>query len=338
MTRLAMICGCAGTRLSSWETDFFRETRPAGFILFSRNCQTPDQIRALTGAFLDCVQHDALVLIDQEGGRVQRLPPPQWPAYPPGAAIGRIYDRNKALGLEAARLDARLIGDDLAGLGINMDCLPVLDLAVSSGHEIIGERAYHGDPEAVARLGRAAADGLMAAGVLPVVKHIPGHGRANADSHESLPTVEVSRETLESTDFMPFRALNDMPAAMTAHILYTDIDAVRPATTSAAIIGEVIRGFMGFDGLLMSDDVSMGALRGTIATRVDALFEAGCDLALHCNGEMAEMEDLARHTPQLAGKRKTRFDNAMARIAPAGPIDRDQAWQRLQALLATVNG
>lgn len=333
MTIRAMICGSSGLTLTPEETAFFRRTQPAGFILFVRNCEIPAQVSDLVKQFQDCVDHQALVLIDQEGGRVQRLTPPHWAQYPPGEVFGRIYDQNTEAGLEAAHLSARLIGDDLHRLGINMNCLPVLDLAFEGRHQVIGSRAYHSDPAIVSALGRAASEGLLAAGVLPVIKHIPGHGRAGVDSHEKLPEVDATREDLASLDFIPFTALNDMPAAMTAHILYTDLDPVRPATTSRGIIKEVIRGAIGFDGLLMSDDVSMGALSGTIAERTVALFEAGCDVALHCNGELEEMEEMAAQTPELAATSKTRFERTIGMIKTPGDFDRDLSWHRLQTLI-----
>ncbi len=332
----AMICGSSGLALTEDEISFFQRTRPAGYILFARNCETADQIRALIDQFLACVGHPALVLIDQEGGRVQRLTPPIWPSYPAGRKIGKIFARDKDLGIEAARLAARLIGDDLHSLGINMDCLPVLDLALAGGHQVIGDRAYDSDPEIVSILGRSACEGLLSSGVLPVIKHIPGHGRAAADSHEKLPEVTASREDLEGLDFLPFMALRDMPAAMTAHILYTSFDAVRPATTSPCIISEVIRSYIGFDGLLISDDISMGALSGTIVERVDALFTAGCDIALHCNGDMGEMETLADRAPVLQGAGRARFDTALDMIEKPAHLNREMAWQRLQDLLDGV--
>ncbi|MBZ0217830.1 MAG: beta-N-acetylhexosaminidase [Fimbriimonadaceae bacterium] len=333
MNSCAMICGSSGLALTQEEVAFFRETRPAGFILFARNCDTPDQIGRLIDQFRNCAGRETLILIDQEGGRIQRLAPPLWPQYPTARRIGEIYDQDRDQGIEAARLASRLIGDDLCQLGINMDCLPVLDLSFDSGHKVIGDRAYHRNPQIVSALGRAACEGLFAAGILPVIKHIPGHGRAAADSHEQLPEVSASLAELADLDFVPFKALADMPAAMTAHILYTNLDAVRPATTSRYILDEVIRRMLGFDGLLMSDDVSMGALSGTIGERVDALFDAGCDIALHCNGDIEEMEVLAAHTPELAGTSKARFDRALNLIEPPEELDRELAWQRLRDLL-----
>lgn len=331
----AMICGSRGLTLTKSEADFFRVTKPAGFILFARNCDTHDQIRGLVNSFLDCVGHQALILIDQEGGRVQRLTPPNWKAYPTGQSIGQVYERDNEAGIEAAHLASRLIGSDLHDLGINMDCLPVLDLAFEGGHKVIGDRAYHNTPEIVSILGRAACEGLYSAGVLPVIKHIPGHGRAGADSHEKLPEVDALLEELEKLDFVPFKELNDMPAAMTAHILYTSLDAVHPATTSPCIIKEVIRDFIGFKGLLMSDDVSMGALSGTIAERTEALFAAGCDVALHCNGDLGEMIALESRSPELTDDSLARFELARDKIASPVPFDREAGWQRLQDLMAT---
>ncbi|MCE1236562.1 MAG: beta-N-acetylhexosaminidase [Hyphomicrobiales bacterium] len=298
----AFIAGCAGPTLSPEEVAFFAETRPWGFILFKRNCETPDQIRALTAALRAAADRpDAPILIDQEGGRVQRLGPPHWPAYPTGRTYGDVHRRNCGDGLRAARLGARLIAADLLDLGIDVDCLPVLDVPVEGAHDVIGHRAYGVTPEVVSALGRAAAAGLLDGGVLPVIKHIPGHGRAGVDSHHHLPVVDTPRETLEATDFLPFRAAADLPLAMTAHVVYTAIDPDRPATTSTTVISSVIRGFIGYDGCLMSDDVSMQALSGTIGERTRAALDAGCDLALHCNGDLAEMREVAVNCRPLEG-------------------------------------
>jgi beta-N-acetylhexosaminidase len=330
----AMICGASGQTLTDQEIGFFKDHRPAGLILFARNCATADQVKGLVNSFLETVGHDALVLIDQEGGRVQRLVPPEWPQYPPGRVFGALYDRDHAAGLEAVWLAANLIGRDLNELGINMDCLPVLDLQSDEGHDVIGDRAYHEDPDIVTELGRRACDGLLAAGVLPVVKHIPGHGRAGADSHKDLPIVSTPRSELELSDFVPFQKLAHMPAAMTAHVVYSDLDEARPATVSPAIIREVIRGHIGFNGLLMSDDVSMNALEGTIAERTAALIDAGCDMALHCNGNMDEMEEVAANVPELADQALARFEKALAMRGKAGSPQRGDTMDRLRALIA----
>jgi beta-N-acetylhexosaminidase len=327
----AVIFGCAGATLSDGERDFFRAADPVGFILFQRNCETPEQVRTLVDALRAAVgRADALVLIDQEGGRVQRLKPPHWPAYPPAA---RLASLGESAG-EAVWMGARLIADDLAQLGITVDCLPVLDIPVSGADAVIGDRAYGTDPARVASLGHAACTGLLAGGVLPVVKHIPGHGRATVDSHHALPRVEASCQMLESSDFVPFRALADMPLAMTAHIVYTAIDDQRPATLSRRVIDEVIRSGIGFDGLLMTDDLSMRALGGSFAARTRAALEAGCDIVLHCNGEMSEMEEIAGATPPVGAAARDRLDRAKARRGAAQPIDRAALEARFRALLA----
>ena len=336
MTARAFIAGCSGPELTPDERAFFRDSRPWGFILFKRNIESPEQVRALTGALRETIGvADAPILIDQEGGRVQRMGPPHWRRYPPGRAYGRANGNNPR---ELARLGARLIADDLLAVGINVDCLPVLDVPVPGAHDIIGDRAYADDPTTVAVLGRAAAEGLLAGGVLPVIKHMPGHGRARADSHEALPVVETSREELEAIDFEPFRALADMPLAMTAHVVYTAIDPAAPATTSRTVMDEVIRGSIGFDGLVMSDDLSMKALSGSLRERAAAALAAGCDVALHCNGRLDEMQAVAEGAPVLSGKAKKRAEHALARIRhrpePLDPVD---AHARLTAALAMVS-
>ncbi|MBS9476153.1 beta-N-acetylhexosaminidase [Ancylobacter radicis] len=332
----AFITGCAGTHLTAEEDAFLRETNPWGLILFRRNVETPEQVAALVGAFRAIVgRPDAPVLIDQEGGRVQRLGPPHWPVYPPADVFARLTDAaGEARGAEAARLGARLMADDLAALGINVDCVPCADLRLPEGHGIIGDRAYGETPERVAPLARAAAAGLMDGGVLPVLKHIPGHGRARADSHESLPVVETARAELEATDFEAFRLLADLPLGMTAHVVYAAIDADTPATTSKRVIDEVIRGFIGFDGALMSDDLSMGALAGTLASRAEASFAAGCDLALHCNGRLDEMREVASASPLLAGEAARRCAAALERIKIPSAREPTQARARFSDMIA----
>ncbi|MCW5749304.1 MAG: beta-N-acetylhexosaminidase, partial [Alphaproteobacteria bacterium] len=275
----AMIFGCAGHRLSADERSFFRDVDPLGFILFARNVATPAQLRALTSDLRDSVgRADAPVLIDQEGGRVARLKPPYWRVAPPAAVFGELYAREPETAVEAARLNARLIAADLTPLGIDVDCAPVLDVTVPGAHGVIGDRAFGVDPATVAALGRAQADGLLLGGVMPVMKHIPGHGRARADSHLELPVVEATRGELEASDFAPFRALADLPWAMTAHVLYRALSGNRPATTSDVVVRDIIRGHIGFDGLLLTDDLSMGALDGTCAERAAASLAAGCDV------------------------------------------------------------
>jgi beta-N-acetylhexosaminidase len=329
----ACILGCAGPKLSDAERAFFRQVQPWGFILFRRNIENPDQVRALTEALRACVNRpDAPVLIDQEGGRVQRLGPPHWPVYPPGRAYGAL---GPTLGREMGRLGARLIAHDLAAVGITVDCLPVLDVPAANAHDVIGDRAYARSPEDVASLGRAAAEGLIAGGVLPVVKHIPGHGRAGADSHKALPVVEASLAELEAVDFVPFRALADMPMAMTAHVVYTAIDRTRPATTSPRVIADIIRGAIGFQGLLMSDDMSMKALSGDLTGLSRAALAAGCDVVLHCNGDMEEMRAVVAGSTPLAGQAEARATAALARIAAAPePFDAAEARARFDAAFA----
>jgi beta-N-acetylhexosaminidase len=328
VTGLAAIFGCAGPTLGEGEAAFFRETRPWGFILFGRNVETPDQVRRLVGDLRETVG-DAPVLIDQEGGRVQRLKPPHWPKYPPGAAYGALPDAAERR--EIARLGGRLIAHDLMALGVNVDCAPVLDTPTPGAHDVIGDRAYGQTPELVAELGRAFAEGLLAGGVLPVIKHIPGHGRAHADSHQQLPMVEATRAEL-ARDFAPFRANADLPAAMTAHVVYPAIDPTGPATTSRAMIEEVIRRDIGFDGLLMTDDLSMKALSGDFASRARDALAAGCDVVLHCNGDMAEMRAVAAGAKPLAGESQRRADAALARIAKgAESFDVEMARARFAA-------
>ncbi len=328
----AVIFGCGGARLSGGERDFFRAVDPLGFILFQRNCAAPDQVRGLVEALRETVgRADAPVLIDQEGGRVARLKPPHWPAYPAAAVLAALGGERAR---EAVRLGARLIADDLVALGITVDCLPVLDIPVSGADDVIGDRAYGDSPDSVSALGRAACEGLLSGGVLPVLKHIPGHGRAMLDSHLALPRVEAPRATLEAIDFAPFRALAGMPLAMTAHIVYTALDAERPATLSRRVIDEAIRAAIGFDGLLLSDDLSMRALGGSFAGRAAGALDAGCDLVLHCNGDMAEMTEVAGATGPHTAAARRRFDRAEARRGAAQPIDRPALEARFRALVA----
>ena len=334
----ACILGCAGLSLTAEERAFFADVRPWGFILFRRNVESPDQVRALVEALRACVGRcDAPVLIDQEGGRVQRLGPPHWRRYPPGAVYGRLAANDPLLRREITRLGARLIAHDLSALGINGDCLPVLDVPQPGAHDIIGDRAYGVTADEIAVLGRAAAEGLIAGGVLPVIKHIPGHGRAGADSHLALPQVTAALDELTVVDVAPFRVLSDMPMAMTAHVVYTAIDRLRPATTSRKVIGRTIRGAIGFDGLLMSDDLSMKALSGDFTERARAALAAGCDVVLHCNGDMAEMTAVVAGTGELAGRSRARAAAALGRIAKtAEPFDVEAARARFDAALDGV--
>ncbi len=333
--RSRAIYGCAGPVLSAAERGFFREVRPWGFILFGRNIENPDQIRALVSALRETVNDFAApILVDQEGGRVARLKPPLWPQRPPASHFGALYAQSQEKAREATYLNARLIAHDLSSLGINVDCLPVLDVPAPGAHDIIGDRAFAADPATIIDLGRAQIEGLMDGGVLPVMKHIPGHGRAGADSHLTLPRVSATVEELSASDFVTFRSLDSCPIAMTAHVVYDSIDPQRPATTSPKVIRDVIRGEIGFEGLLMSDDLSMKALDGPLALRAKAALFAGCDLALHCNGDMDEMKDVASEVTELDGLALKRSEQALSHlITPDTGFDPDAAAARLAGLL-----
>jgi beta-N-acetylhexosaminidase len=335
MNTRAFITGVSGLELSAAEREFIRAERPWGFILFKRNVETPAQVAQLISELrAEVGNSDAPVLIDQEGGRVQRLGPPNWPVYPPGAVFAALYDIDPILGLTAARLSARLIAADLADIGITVDCLPLADVPVDGADAVIGNRAYGTEPAKVAAIARAVTEGLEQGGVLPVLKHIPGHGRATADTHFRLPVVDTARIELERTDFAAFQPLAELPMAMTAHVVFSALDPAHPATTSATIIEQVIRGVIGFQGLLMSDDVSMNALAGSIPERTRAIFAAGCDIVLHCNGKLEEMQEVARETPELSGKALARAGRALAARRAPLPLDRQAARAELEALIA----
>jgi beta-N-acetylhexosaminidase len=333
MAARAFITGVSGMQLTAGERAFLREADPWGFILFGRNISTPAQVRRLVGECREAVGRDAPVLIDQEGGRVQRLGPPHWPIYPPGELYGRLYDKDCAKGLAAAGLGARLIAHDLMELGIDVDCLPVADVPARGANPIIGDRAYGRVPDQVAAIGGAVAAGLLAGGVLPVLKHLPGHGRANADSHERLPKVTTARETLEACDFAAFRPLSRLPLGMTAHVVFSDIDPVAPATTSATMVREVIRGLIGFEGLLMSDDIAMGALSGAMPERTQAALAAGCDVVLHCNGRFDEMQKVAAESPRLDGIAARRAETALAARGEPEEFDPVEARKTFNGLI-----
>ncbi len=335
MTYKAFISGCAGTALSVEEQAFFRAERPCGLILFERNCESPAQLQRLVAQFREAVDKDdgqVMVLIDQEGGRIQRLRPPHWRQLPPMRAIGDHHRKHPEEGVSLARYAGQLLALDLAGIGINVNCAPVLDVPTQGAHDIIGNRAFATDPQVVSLLGRALAEGLLAGGVLPVIKHLPGHGRATSDSHQELPVITASREEMARTDFVPFHALRDLPLGMTAHILLPGLDAHNPVSTSAHIIADVIRGEIGFQGLLMSDDLSMGALSGDVAARSRNVIRAGCDVILHCNGDMDEMRAVAAHCPALEGVARDRYRAALDRLAPPTPFDPATAEAALAAI------
>ena len=334
----AFICGCHGPALSAGEREMFRKTRPWGLILFKRNIEDRSQLIRLIRDFRDIVgRHDAPVLIDQEGGRVQRLGPPHWRKYPPAGAFAAVGNPDKDATGDLIRLSSRVMAADLREVGVNIDCLPVLDVPEPGAHAVIGDRAYATDPGDVARFGRAACEGMLAGGVLPVIKHMPGHGRARADSHLELPIVAAPLAELERTDFAPFKALADMPLAMTAHVVYSAIDPDRPATISPQVIREIVRGRIGFRGLLMSDDLSMKALKGSFTEKTAALFAAGLDLALHCSGESSEAYEVAAASPVLDGARLAMAERALMSVSgePAAfdPVD---AWTRIQSGLAST--
>jgi len=332
---LAVVFGCAGPRLGDDERRFFRDADPLGFILFERNCAAPDQVCALVGELRAAVgRDDAPVLIDQEGGRVVRLKPPHWRPLPAAARLAHVYQCDAARGVAAARLNARLIAAELHSLGITVDCAPVLDIPVFGSHPVIGDRALGTAPAAVAELGRAFCDGLLAGCVLPVIKHIPGHGRATVDSHHGLPTVAIGVAELERTDFAPFRALADMPVAMIAHVLYTALDPRHVGTVSADVICAAVRGAIGFDGLLVSDDLSMAALPGGLGERTAAALVAGCDVVLHCNADPEEMRVVAAAARPLTARALERLDRAQAMRAAPPAFDAAAGVAELERLLA----
>jgi beta-N-acetylhexosaminidase len=329
---LACIIDVAGTSLSKDEIAFFKDAQPWAFILFGRSCQNHEQIKALTSEIRMSVGRDCLIFLDQEGGRVQRLKPPLWPQWPTYSLYGAIYEINPDAAREAAFLHHRLIAHELRAVGIDADCAPCLDLAVEGAHSVIGDRAFSQSPEIIADLGRQAMNGLHAGGVTSVIKHIPGHGRANADSHHELPIVAEGHNQL-AADFAPFKALNDAPIAMTAHVKYTAYDALDCATTSSKIINEIIRGEMGFDGLLISDDISMKALSGDNRQKAEACYEAGCEVPMLCNASLEDRQDFASACKTLSGKSLARA-NAAEAIArkPIVELDLALSWARFAEL------
>ncbi|WP_162652340.1 beta-N-acetylhexosaminidase [Lentilitoribacter sp. Alg239-R112] len=331
----AMILGCAGLSLNEAERAFFKEENPFGFILFSRNIENAEQVLRLTKDLRTAIDNpQAPILIDQEGGRVQRLRPPIAANYPSASQLGEIYQKKADVGLHAVWLMSRLHAFDLLSLGINVNCLPVLDVPSPDGHEVIGTRAYSKRAEDVVKMGRVACEGLKAGGVLPVIKHMPGHGRAMADTHKELPIVTTPHLDLSASDFIPFKALSEELMAMSAHVVFSDIDTSNPATTSAIVIHDIIRSEIGFDGLLMSDDVSMNALSGDFAQRTSRIFSAGCDIVLHCGGDMDEMETVASNTPILSGASHTRAAAVLSSLAEPDDIDEQDIRQEFEALIS----
>jgi len=334
--RTRAIYGCAGTSLPPAERAFFKEAQPWGFILFGRNIVDRDQVRALVSELRATIgDASAPVLIDQEGGRVARLKPPHWTARPPASVFGRLHVAAAETAHEAAYLNARLMAHDLRELGINVDCTPVLDLPVDGAHDVIGDRAFALDATTIIDLGRAVIEGMIEGGVLPAMKHVPGHGRATADSHFALPRVTTPADELRATDFVPFRSLAHCPLAMTAHVVYEAIDPENPATTSPRVIRNIIRGELEFAGLLFSDDLSMKALEGSLAARAHAAQFAGCDVVLHCNGIMEEMVDIAAEAKPLDDIHLKRAQSALAHLAEPEVFDVEAGEARLAELLRT---
>ena len=333
----AAIYGLAGTELSPEEAAFFADSQPSGYILFKRNIESREQLRRLTDAIRDLEGHDEVpILIDQEGGRVARMRPPEWQAFPPGEAFDELYQLAPSSAIEAARVNARALGLMLGEVGINVECLPMLDVRQPGANDIVGDRALGSEPMQVASLGRAILDGLASAGVLGVIKHIPGHGRAMADSHLELPHVDASDEELR-VDIEPFERLRDAAMGMTSHLLYTEWDAERPASQSPIVIHEIIRQRIGFDGFLMSDDIGMEALGGDHGQRAAACVAAGCDVALHCDGRLENMILVANAVPALSAEGEARLARAMAmRFTPDDEMDFAEAVAMRDALLALV--
>lgn len=330
---LPAILGLSGPALTADEIAFCKAAEPAGFVLFARNCENRGQLRALTDSLRALLGRALPILIDQEGGRVARLRPPEWPEFPAQWRFAELYEKAPISAIEAASVNAQAIALTLAEAGVNVDCLPLLDVRHEGAHDIVGDRALGAEPLRVAALGRAVLDGLEAGGCLGVVKHIPGHGRAGADSHKELPVIDAGADEL-AADLAPFRALRDAPMAMVAHVLYSAWDAERPASISPTVIGEVIRGEIGFDGLLMSDDLAMAALTGTPGERARAVIGAGCDIVLHCSGVLADNDALAGTLSAIGDAAKERLERAMARTGKAS----EQAYEALavkrDALLA----
>jgi beta-N-acetylhexosaminidase len=330
----AFICGCAGTVFTADEARFFAKYNPWGLILFKRNCETPDQITALITAFRKTVARpDAPVFVDQEGGRVQRIGPPLWRKYPEARKFGNLYQINPGLALRAARNIGRLMAAELYTLGFTSSCLPVLDVPQAGAHDVIGNRAYDHRAERIIILANAHIAGLMEGGILPVMKHVPGHGRSLVDSHHNLPIVAASRLELENGDFVPFAALADLPMAMTAHVIYQAIDAEAPATLSRKLVRHVIRKVIGFNGLLMTDDLSMKALSGSFAHKAQAAYDAGCDMLLHCNGVMIEMQEVGAAATELSAKTARRAKAALKLRRKPQPFDEKQALADLEAVM-----
>jgi len=332
----AFICGLKGCALTQDERLFLRDAEPWGVILFKRNVESRKQLFALTSDIREALgSRQAPVLVDQEGGRVQRLGPPHWRAYPPAARFEHL-DATDAMRERLAWLGGRLIAHDLREVGVTIDCSPVLDAPARGSHDVIGDRAYSRDPWTVAHLGRAVANGLLAGGVAPVMKHIPGHGRAKSDSHQELPVIVATKAELEAVDFVPFVTNADLPIAMTAHVVYAAIDPTTPATLSWTIVQDLVRGRIGFEGLLLTDDLSMKALSGSFRTRAEKAVAAGCDVVLHCNGDLDEARAVAAGAGVLTGRPAERARAALARIDAIGDFDPVDGAREFDSALAIM--
>jgi beta-N-acetylhexosaminidase len=331
----ALVLGVAGVSLTDAEKQFFRYANPLGFILFQRNCTAPQQVKELVAGLRECLGREAPIFIDQEGGRVARLKPPQWPAFPPARMFGLLSETRPELGLEAAKVNAQLIALELMELGITVNCAPLADMLFDKTDNAIGDRAFSTRPDVVAECARAYAEGLMWAGVLPVIKHLPGHGRTLVDPHHVQSTVTASRDELAATDFLPFKALKDMPLGMTCHVVFSALDN-RPASISP-VIHDIIRNEIGFDGLLISDDLNMKGIVGRLEDLGQAVLRAGSDIALHCNGSMAEMMQMASVIPPMTDAALARWEKAQTRLSrPPVFADKEGLTDRLDMLLGVA--
>jgi beta-N-acetylhexosaminidase len=327
------IFGLSGLTLSADERAFFRESDPLGYIVFGRNVESREQLLALTDDLRSIHGRDQLLItIDQEGGRVQRMKPPVWPAYPAGAVFDRLYDLAPASAIEAARVNAQALGMDLAEVGITCTHAPVLDVRQADANDVIGDRAYGHEPLRVAAIGRAVLDGLAKAGVQGTIKHMPGHGRTSVDTHKAMPTVTASEAELES-DLAPFKALNHAAIGMTGHLLFTAWDAENPATQSPTVVRDIIRGKIGFDGLLLTDDLDMEALSGTVPDRAERAIAAGCDVALNCWARMDDMTGICERLPALGAAGQVRLQRALAGMGGGEPADQAELIAKRDALL-----
>ncbi|MCZ4282634.1 beta-N-acetylhexosaminidase [Kiloniella laminariae] len=334
MAQNSVIFGCEGHCLTAWEKGFFSETKPYGFVLFGRNCDTPEQIKRLIDELKTLSGQDDLpVLVDQEGGRVARLRPPHWRKTPAAAVFGKLYEVDADKARRAAYLNACLISSELTQLGFTVDCAPVLDLTIPGAHEIVGDRSYGATPEQVAELARSVSNGFLDCGIMPVIKHLPGHGRALVDSHKELPRVSTPKSELVRSDFEAFRLMKDSPWGMTAHVIYEDIDPDHIATVSPKIIGEIIRKEIGFEGILLSDDLSMKAMQGSYEEKARSCLAAGCDIVLHCNGDQGEMSGVAAGLAEIDDQKRLRLDRAW-KLRRSPPCDSLHASAELNDLLS----